>query len=119
MQKRHSNTDSIKSPLINQDVKLFSHITEILLMSASGRNDHGLQIESFEHLAVVLEKKGLLNKWGKKITANAIYQMIHRLKKQKEIWNEYREYVLNELNDPFIKIERINRNKTLKFLKQE
>jgi hypothetical protein len=65
---------------ISHDHKLFSRLTEILVMQGTGRHSYGTDIANLGVLAVVMTQQGDTNKHGGKLTANALKQVIYRLR---------------------------------------
>ena len=63
----------------SNDIYLFQHMVEILLKSATGTN-YGTEIKDRGVLASVMNGQGYRNRYGGKLNANTIYQIIHRMK---------------------------------------
>jgi len=55
-------------------------MVDILIMSATGKFRYGVDIKDRGILAFVMNEQGLTNKLGGKLNANALYQVIHRIK---------------------------------------
>ena len=65
---------------ISHDHKLFSRLTEILVMQGTGKHSYGLDIANLGVLAVVMNQQGDTNKHGGKLTANTLKKVIYRVR---------------------------------------
>ena len=65
---------------LSHDTQLFSRMVDILLMSGTGKHDYGVDIKDRGILASVMTNLGFTNKFGGRLNANALYQVIHRIK---------------------------------------
>jgi hypothetical protein len=65
---------------ISHDHKLFSRLTEILVMQGTGRHSYGTDIGNLGVLSLVMTQQGDTNKQGGKLTANALKKVIYRLR---------------------------------------
>ena len=65
---------------LSHDTHLFSRMVDILLTSGTGKHRYGVDIKDRGTLASVMNDLGFTNKYGGRINANTIYQVIHRIK---------------------------------------
>ena len=79
-----SNLERVSS----HDTHLFSRMVDILVMSGTGKHYPDVDISNLGILASVLNENGETNKWGKRINANQLKQVIHRIR-SKGMLNEF------------------------------
>ena len=72
----------------SHDTHLFSRMVDILVMSGTGKHYPDVDISNLGILASVLNENGETNKWGKRINANQLKQVIHRIR-SKGLLNEF------------------------------
>ena len=70
----------MKKETISHDLKLFSRMIDILVTQGTGKHSYGVDIDTLGTLAVVMNHQGDTNKHGGKLTANALKQVIYRLR---------------------------------------
>ena len=65
---------------ISHDHRLFSRMTDILVAQGTGRHSYGIEIDTLGTLALVMNQQGDTNRFGGPLTANALKQVIFRLR---------------------------------------
>ena len=65
---------------MSHDTHLFSQMTDMLVMSGTGKSDYGICISDYGTLASVMNQKGHTNKWGNPLNANSLKQLVHRMR---------------------------------------
>jgi predicted nucleic acid-binding Zn ribbon protein len=76
------------------DIKIFSGLVEILISSGLGKKDYGLNQYCFqtryEELAEIMNKEGFRNRDGNPLSRNTLKQVIHRIKRKKDLLDDYK-----------------------------
>lgn len=65
---------------LSHDTQLFSRMVDILFTSGTGKHNYGVDIKDRGTLASVMNDLGFTNKFGGRLNANSIYQIIHRMR---------------------------------------
>ena len=65
---------------LSHDTLLFSRMVDILVKSGTGQQTYGIDIKDRGILASVMTNLGYTNKFGGRLNANSIYQIIHRMR---------------------------------------
>ena len=63
-------------------------MTDILVMSGTGAVDFDIDISDYGTLASVMNHRGLTNKWGNPLNANALKKVVQRMR-EKGLVQEY------------------------------
>ena len=84
------------------DTKIFSAMVEILTSSILGKEEYGFnennEQTTYSELAQVMNEMKLLNRSGQPLNRNALKQVVHRMRKKKDVFAEIKEDVLSKLN---------------------
>ena len=84
------------------DTKIFSAMVEILTSSILGKEEYGfsedIEQTTYSELAQVMNEMKLLNRSGQPLNRNALKQVVHRMRKKKDVFAEIKEDVLSKLN---------------------
>ena len=93
----------------HQDHQLLQKMTDILVSSAAGDADYGLDVcmsDSYKHgtryedLAVVMNRQGIRNRYGNPLTGDALRKMTRRMKESQaldEIKPDFFDYSSNRV----------------------
>ena len=82
----------------HQDHQLFQKMTDILVSSAAGDSDYGLDVcmsgsykhgTRYEDLAVVMNRQGIRNRYGNPLSGDALRKITKRVKDSQD-WNDVR-----------------------------
>lgn len=80
----------------HQDRQLFQQMTDILVSSSAGDADYGLDVcmsgsykhgTRYEDLAVVMNRQGFRNRYGKPLSGDALRKITKRVKDSQD-WND-------------------------------
>ena len=84
------------------DTQIFSAMVEILTSSVLGEKEYGfsedIEQTTYSELAKVMNEMKLLNRSGQPLNRNALKQVVHRMRKKKDVFAEIKEDVLSKLN---------------------
>ena len=78
----------------HQDHQLFQKMTDILVSSSAGDADYGLDVcmsgsykhgTRYEDLAVVMNRQGFRNRYGKPLSGDALRKMTRRMKESQAL----------------------------------
>ena len=89
---------------ISNDVRVLTHLVDLLVASSQDDDDSfGLRRRStecryegsttFEHVADVLNEKGIRSARGTQLTANTLRQVIHRLRRNEDLMEQIAETI--------------------------
>ena len=74
---------------LSHDAHLFSRMTDILVMSGTGKHHYGVDIPNLGILASVMNQLGMTNKLGQNLNANSLKQVIFRMKHSSSGLNDF------------------------------
>ena len=88
----------------SNDALIFSRIIDILVMQGTGQVKYGLSPSNPHQLISLLSQLGFRNSRGGRLTPNAFRQIIHRMKKNKDEWDDWKKYALSQFSSEQSKI---------------
>ena len=84
------------------DTKIFSAMVEILTSSILGKEEYGfsedIEQTTYSELAQVMNEMKLLNRSGQPLNRNTLKQVVHRMRKKVDVFNNIKEETLSKLN---------------------
>ena len=84
------------------DTKIFSAMVEILTSSILGKEEYGfsedIEQTTYSELAQVMNQMEYLNRSGQPLNRDTLKQVVYRMRKKVDVFNNIKEDALSKLN---------------------